>query len=486
MIRPGQPALTSAGKPAPRHAPGDSIDKILQPLFELPPLTVYLLIGVFCWTEAAFFLGFVTPGELAVVTGGILASRGQIDMLPLLGVVAVATITGNATGFYVGRRWGSRMLEWPPLQRFLGPSIRRVQDFMRRRGEWAIVLGRVSTPTRVIVPFLAGASQVSYRRFVLFDVPASLVWALVFSTLGFVLGESWGLLRELTGTAALLVLILFILALLIRWVAARIAANRRRVQAIFRLTLRATGTRGVARVLAPGFRWLSRRLDPRIAQGLSLTICFFVLLGAAGGIGLVFSQTQAVQGLALIDFPVLEWMGNVRTDESVSIARGGLHAFHWPGVLALAIPLMGLVLWRAGWVAALRVGVGVVGAAGGAYFLDRFVLEGHVPNAEFPSVPVAVVAALLIQTTALTARRLSWASAVGCAAIGTFVMCTVALGTVVAGWAAPSGIALGLALGLAWASALELPWAALGPKRVPENGGPKGPPPPQGGERPSA
>jgi membrane protein DedA with SNARE-associated domain len=437
------------------------MDKLLQPLFELPALTVYILIGILCWTEAAFFLGFVTPGELAVVTGGILASRGQLEMDVLLGIILTATVLGNATGFYLGHRWGNRLLGWAPLQRFFGTSIERTQDFMFRRGEWAIVLSRVSTPTRVIVPFLAGASGMHYRRFVLFDIPASLVWALVWLVLGYVLGESWDLLREVSGTAALLVLILFLTAVVIRWAAARIAAHQRRVQAIFRLALRATGTRPLARALAPGFRWFFRRFDPRIARGLSLTLCFVALLGAVGGVGLVFSQTQAVQGLALIDFPVLEWMGNTRTDQAVEIARGGLHAFHWPGVAVTAAPIVLLVLWRAGWLAALRIGVGLVGAAGGAFFLDRFVLEGHVPNAEFPSVPVAVVAVLLVQTTALVGRARGWGGSVAAAAIGTFVLCTVGLGTVVAGWAAPSGIALGLALGLAWATLLELPGTAL-------------------------
>lgn len=440
------------------------MEKILQPLFELPPFTVYLLIGLLCWSEGAFFLGFVTPGELAVVTGGILASRGHLEMDILLGVVVLATIAGNATGFYVGQRWGAGMLEWAPLQRFFGPSIRRTQDFMFRRGEWAIVLSRVSTPTRIIVPFLAGASEVRYHRFVLFDVPASLVWAFVYATLGYVLGASWDVIKEVSGTAALLILILFLMAVIIRWVAARVAANRRRVEAFFRLTLRVTGTQGIARALAPGFRWLSRRLDPRVAQGLSLTLSFLALLGAIGGVGLVFSQTQAVRGLALIDFPVLEWMGNTRTEEAVSIARSGLLAFHWPGVVAVAVPLMVFALWKLGWLAAIRIGVGVVGAAGGAYFLDRFVLEGHVPNAEFPSVPVAVAAALLVQTTALTARMLDWGGAVACAAIGTFVLFTIALGTIVAGWAAPSGIALGLALGMAWATTLEMTATALRPE----------------------
>jgi|GEM_PF-389595 len=437
------------------------MDKILQTLLELSPFTVYLLIGLLCWSEGAFFLGFVTPGELAVVTGGILASYGQIEMDILVGVVVLATVAGNATGFYAGRRWGAGMLGWAPLQRFFGPAILKTQDFMLRRGEWAIVLSRVSTPTRIVVPFLAGASQVRYRRFVMFDVPASLIWALVYTTLGYMLGASWDLIRELSGNAALLVLILFLLAVVIRWVAARVAANRRRVQAWFRLMLRVTGTRGIARALAPGFRWLSHRLNPRVAHGLSVTLSFVALLGAFGGIGLVLSQTRAVQGLTLIDFPVLEWMVETRTDQAVSFARNGLLVVDWPGVVVLAVPLMILAWWRLGWFSAIRIGVGLVGAAGGAYFLDRFVFEGYVPDAEFPSVPVAVAAALLVHTTALTFRMLDWGAAVASAAFGTFFLCAVALGTVVAGWAAPSGIALGLALGMAWATTLELFEAAL-------------------------
>lgn len=397
------------------------MENILQPLFELSPFVIYLLLGLLCWSEGAFFLGFVTPGELAVVTGGILASRGHLEMDVLLGIVVLGTVAGNATGFYVGRRWGGRAMKWAPLERFLGPAIRKTRDFMYRRGEWAVVLSRVSTPTRIIVPFLAGASNVRYRRFVMLDVPASLVWAIVYATLGYVLGASWDVISEVSGTAALLILILFLLAVFIRWLAARVAANRRRVEALFRLALRVTGTRGIARALAPGVRWLTRRFDPRVARGLSLTLAFFVLLGAIGGIGMVFDHTRAVKGLALVDFPVLDWIGKTRTDEAVSIARNGLLAFHWPGVFAVALPLMILALWWAGRVAAVRIAIGIVGAAGGAYFLDRFVLEGHVPNAEFPSVPVAVAAALLVNATATVARKLDWAGAVACAATGTFL-----------------------------------------------------------------
>jgi len=59
------------------------MEKFLDPLLELQPPVIYLLLALFCWSEAAFFLGFVTPGELAVVTGGILCWRFSVGLKPL-------------------------------------------------------------------------------------------------------------------------------------------------------------------------------------------------------------------------------------------------------------------------------------------------------------------------------------------------------------------------------------------------------------------
>ena len=446
---------------------GDLLERIMGTLLGLPAAMVYVLIGILCWAEAAFFLGFVTPGELAVAVGGILSSRGTVVFGWLVLVVVTGTMLGNTTGYYLGRRWGDRMLHWAPLQRLFGSPIDSAQEFMLRRGEWAIVLGRLTTPTRITVPFLAGASQMPYRRFLVFDLPATVAWAVVWATLGFVLGESWDLLEDMAGTAARLVLILFATALIIRWVTVRIARNQARIQRAFRRLLVITGTQRLARRLAPAFGWVGRRLDPRLAHGLGLTVAFMVLVTGVGAVGLVLSQTRAVVGLALVDFPVLEWMATVRTDDAVRVSRMVLEAFRWPGVLVLGIPFAALVGWKVGWGAALRVGVGVVGAGGGSFLLDRMVLEGVVPRAEFPSVPVAVAATFLVHATAVVARRSGWGPSVGMAGTGTFVLVVVALGTLVAGWAAPSGLALGFALGVVWACVLEIPPMVLGEEADP-------------------
>jgi membrane protein DedA with SNARE-associated domain len=431
------------------------IETVLDWVFGLSGKAVYLLVGIFSWAEAAFFLGFITPGELAIAGGGVLASRGQVQLLGVILAAAIGTVLGNSTGFWLGRIWGSRLLAWQPLQRPLGRAIEAGQEFLTRRGEWAIVLSRLTSATRITIPFLMGAAQVSYRRFLAFDLPTGVLWATAWVVAGFALGESWRVLLDYAGPAAFLVLILAVLAYVIRWIAARIAANQRRIQAAFRLALRVTGLGWLGRLLLPGALWISRRFNPRLAAGLGLTLGFMALLGGLGAMGLVMMQTQAVRGVALLDFPVLEWMGATRTDAAVQIARGGLQAFHWPGLLLLAAPVVGIIGSRLGGGAAVRITLGLLGAGLGALYLDRMVLEGIVPRAEFPSVPVAVAAALLVHLTAAAATR-GWRAAVWWAAAGTFLTCTVALGTVVAGWAAPSGILLGLGLGLTWATLLEL------------------------------
>ena len=425
-------------------------------LFSLPENTVYALVIALCWAEAAFFLGFVTPGELAIATGGVLASHGQVS-LPILATAAVAgTILGNSTGYWIGRLWGPRLLDWPPLQRPMGPAINTTRSFLERRGEWAIVLGRLATVTRIVVPFLVGASRVSYGRFLAFDTPSVVVWASGWTVIGFLLGESWHVLWDVAGSAAFLVLILIVLALVIRWVAVRVAANQRRVESAARNVLRATGLGALARPLGSAFRWLSRRLDPRLAQGLNVTLGFMILMAGSWGAWLVLSQTQAVRGLALLDFPVLEWMSATRTDDAVRISRGFLRAFDWPGMLGLAAVPVFVLGSRLGGGAAIRVLVGILGSGIGALAVDRLVLDGVVPRAEFPSVSVAVSAALLVHVTAGAAAWGGWGHGVAAAAVGTFLTATVALATIVAGWSAPSGIVLGLTLGIVWCSALEL------------------------------
>lgn len=444
------------------------LNQTLATLFGLRGPIVYLAVGLCTLAEAPLFLGLVTPGETAMAAGGVLASRGQAAVAWVGAAAALGTVVGNATGFWLGRRWGERLLELRPLRRLRKP-METTKAFFARRGEWAIVAGRFASYLRIFVPFLAGASGMSARRFLAFDVPTGILWSVGWVLLGFALGESWGVLRTAAGPAAFLVLTLFLLALAIRWAAVRIGRREESIRAAAGRLAGAPAVRWLRGHLSDEMRWLDQRFDPRLAGGLNLTLGFLTLLLGAGGIGLVFLHTRAVDGLALIDFPVLEWMADARTDEAVWIARTGLQLFLVPGVLAFTALVGGWLWWRVGGRMAARTVLGLLGAGLGAHLLDRYVLEGVVPRTQFPAVPVAVTAALMVHVTARAGARLAWNRAVSRAALSFFLVCTAALAAMVAGWAAPTGVVLGFALGLTWATAVELearlalPGVAAGP-----------------------
>ena len=71
----------------------------------------YALVGVMAFLETGAFVGLVAPGETVVIAGGVIAGQGEIQLLPLIGLVWVCAVLGDTTSFYIGRRLGRSFLE---------------------------------------------------------------------------------------------------------------------------------------------------------------------------------------------------------------------------------------------------------------------------------------------------------------------------------------------------------------------------------------
>jgi len=76
----------------------------------LPPAMIYLIIAALVFAEAALFVGFVFPGETAIVVGGVLASQDVLSLPLLLVIAVVAAVAGDSVGYEIGRRYGTRKL----------------------------------------------------------------------------------------------------------------------------------------------------------------------------------------------------------------------------------------------------------------------------------------------------------------------------------------------------------------------------------------
>jgi membrane protein DedA with SNARE-associated domain len=133
------------------------------------------VIGVVVGVEA---LGIPLPGETAVIFGGLAASQGRLSIVAVIVVAAAGAIVGDNVGFMIGRRGGRRLLERPG--RFYAERQRMLavgDPFFERHGPKAVFLGRWITGLRVWTSWLAGASDMRWPTFLVWNALGGTAWA---------------------------------------------------------------------------------------------------------------------------------------------------------------------------------------------------------------------------------------------------------------------------------------------------------------------
>jgi membrane protein DedA with SNARE-associated domain len=165
----------------------------------------YVVIAALALLESAAFLGFVVPGETALIFSGFLASQGRLSITILAVVAAAGAIAGDSIGYTLGRVAAgplkrTRLGRWADGSRFAS-----AEDYLRRRGGIAVFTGRFVGFLRALVPFLAGASRMPYARFLAWNAAGAVVWAPLCIVLGFFAGESYRLIEAQIGRFSLLI-----------------------------------------------------------------------------------------------------------------------------------------------------------------------------------------------------------------------------------------------------------------------------------------
>ena len=172
-------------------------------LTSVPTWVTYLAVFLLPFLEASVFLGFVIPGETALVLGGVLAAQGRVQLLPLIALAIGGAISGDAVGYAVGRRFG------PALQRSrLGQVVgdqrwRTTEEFLLRRGGPAVFIGRFTALLRALVPSAAGMAGLPFRTFALWNAVGGVTWATGFVLVGYGAGASYKKVEQYLGRGAL-------------------------------------------------------------------------------------------------------------------------------------------------------------------------------------------------------------------------------------------------------------------------------------------
>jgi membrane protein DedA with SNARE-associated domain len=137
--------------------------------------------------------GVPLPGETALIAAAILAAEGHYSITWVIAIAAVAAILGDNGGYWVGRRWGRRLLKrWSPLERWSERILPPSERFFRRHGAKTIFLGRFFSILRVTAAWLAGVGKMHWWRFFLWNAAGGVCWALLVGLASFYGGRAAG------------------------------------------------------------------------------------------------------------------------------------------------------------------------------------------------------------------------------------------------------------------------------------------------------
>jgi membrane protein DedA with SNARE-associated domain/membrane-associated phospholipid phosphatase len=336
----------------------------------------YGLVGVMAYLETAAFVGLVAPGETIVIAGGVIAGQGEIQLLPLIGLVWICAILGDTTSFYIGRRLGRGFLErHGPRVKITRERLEQVDGYFDRHGGKTILIGRFIGLVRALAPFIAGSSGLAYRRFIPYSVIGTGLWATAFCVLGYIFWRSFDQVARIAGQAV------FGFGVTVALIAAIVVAYRRR-QAI-RAWLLAHEQHPLARPLFAVGRPVDRRLVRPVARAVAPHLRFLWNRVTPGELGLDLSTAVAVAGAGIfvfvlylvvlsgslnptpLDTELLDVSDSLNSQVGVDVAKvvSGLGALPTVGALVTVTAVLLAVRRRVSELVVLLLGMGLIYAA---------------------------------------------------------------------------------------------------------------------------
>ena len=160
--------------------------------FDLPQLirTVgYVGLFLIVFAESGLLFGFFLPGDSLLFTAGFLAAQGYLDLWILMPLLAIAAISGDSVGYSFGARVGPRLFQREDSLFFHKKHLERAHQFYERHGGKTIVLARFMPIVRTFAPIVAGMGQMTYRKFVTFNVFGGLLWTIGMLNAGYLFGN---------------------------------------------------------------------------------------------------------------------------------------------------------------------------------------------------------------------------------------------------------------------------------------------------------
>ena len=209
--------------PPPRNPRGARPGVLSSAGLAMPDLTQ--IIG--SWGYAAIFfivilgnVGLPVPEETVLTVSGYLAWQGQLRVPDVIAVALVSAVAGDNLGYWLGRRYGQRLLD--RLRAAAPEHVERARRFVLHHGALAVFGARFVTGLRVMAGPLAGSTGMRPARFFLANLAGAVVYIPVVVAVGYAIGYGLGdrieRLRKAMGIGERFAIVAIAIAAIMAWI----------------------------------------------------------------------------------------------------------------------------------------------------------------------------------------------------------------------------------------------------------------------------
>lgn len=150
----------------------------------------YIGLVLIIFSETGLLAGFFLPGDSLLVTAGLFAAKGDMDIWLLNILLIPAAVIGDAVGYWIGHKAGPHLFKKEQSLFFRKDYLIKTHEFYEKYGGITIILARFMPIVRTFAPTVAGIAQMKYFDFFKYNIFGGILWVSGMTLLGYFLGNA--------------------------------------------------------------------------------------------------------------------------------------------------------------------------------------------------------------------------------------------------------------------------------------------------------
>jgi membrane-associated protein len=186
----------------------------------------YIALAIIVFIETGLMVGFFLPGDSLLVTAGLFAAKGDLNIFFLNALLMACAVLGDATGYFIGKKLGPALFRREDSLLFKKKHLIATHEFYERHGGKTIIIARFVPIVRTFAPVVAGMAGMGYRRFAMFNIIGGVGWVFSMTMIGYGLVTLFPATEKHIEKVIIIVVFLSLLPGVIEWLRTRSRAKR--------------------------------------------------------------------------------------------------------------------------------------------------------------------------------------------------------------------------------------------------------------------